>query len=249
MITFKGYIFIASVLGLIGVSLWVYNIYQDREQLKQEKAKLEQNIQATRDSLTQVADSLILVAVHVRDLNNALQEKTKEIVALNAKILAYIDSLQDTGTSIVVVTGDSVRVPFAGAKGITHYRGSTLYNSLTGKGTWDINFTYPEPVGIGTELVKEPDGVWRYKVWSMTPGVKVKANAALDDQTYMQLQKYKPPKSLNRFLIGPVLGYYGGLGAGYLIGDNWALTTHYTFINGRDKVLENVHVSVFYRPF
>ena len=246
---FKGYIYITLLLAILGVGWWIYNLYRDREQLQQEKAKVEQNAQALKDSINQLADSLTSTAVYVRDLNNALQKKTATTIALSAKILAYIDSLHDKGQAIIFLTGDTVNIRFAGEKGIADYSGYTSYNPKDDKASWDINITFPRPIGVGTELGKEQDGIWRYKVWSLTPGVKVKGNAVLDDKTYMQLQKYEPPKNLNRFLIGPVLGYYAGLGAGYLIGDNWALTTHYTFINGRDKALENVHVSIFYRPF
>jgi hypothetical protein len=247
--TFKQYVYIAIAILIFIGGVWAYNQWQDYQLLKQEKAKLEQNAQALQDSIHAYADSLSITAVFVRDLNNALHTEVGKNIALNSKILAYIDSLHSQGNSIIIVKGDSIYIPFKGTKGIADFNGWTLSRPTSDSATWDINITFPKPIDIGTELVQNDDKIWRYKVWSLTPGIKVKGSAILDEKTFAQLQKYEAPKSLHRFMIGVDLGFYAGPEIGFLLKDNWGIIGKYILLHKRDVALENIHLQILWRPF
>jgi len=243
----KIYLYIGIITLVIAAGAWAYGIYNDYQALKLEHGKLQQNELALRDSLEQKADSLNKTTTFVRDLNEQLVEKSGLYVALQAKFSAYVDSVHKHGTAVAVVTDSTVTVPFSGHASIVDYTGSTFYNIRTHDARWDIAFTFPNPILVGAGLVEE-EGIWKFNTWSLTAGVKVMGTGTLDNDTYRRLQKYAPPTPQKRFLLGGVVGQYGGLGAGYSA-DNWTVLGYYTLINSSLDVYRNVNVGLFWHPF
>jgi len=202
------------IVALAYGAWWSYGLYQQYQELLYQHSKTTQNEAALKDSLAVQADSLVQYAVFVRQLeseNELLQGKN---VALSSRIGVLVDEievLREEG--IVEITDSTIVVMFEGERGIVYYAGRTEGNYFTGEGTHSISFRF-KPIDVGSELFEDELGVWKIMTWSLTPGVKVKGVAVLDEDTYKAIQKYSKPEGFKNIGLGFTLNrewVYGGV--------------------------------------
>jgi hypothetical protein len=184
----KLYLYITISILVLAFGVWIYNLYQDNKRLQLEKDKFEQNAQALKDSISVMADSLTVTTSFVRDLNNKLDKKTKDYIALQSKYEVVVKKLHVHDTTTSIVTDSTVKVEFSGEQNIVKYNGYTLYDLLHKKSSYELTLSF-DPIAVQSEIFKDKDEKWKIRTYSLTSGVDVKGISIIDDKIFASMQK------------------------------------------------------------
>lgn len=245
----KYYLMIALGIALIVGGIWISNLYNEYQELLLEKQKVEQNEAALKDSIEAVRGELVKTTSFVRKLNEEKESLEKRYVALSISFKSYVDSVTAHGGA-TVVESDSQRVyTFAGqdSLGLIGYNGNVKHDLRTNEKTHRLSFSWLRPFESGATLIQE-NGIWKWEIRSLTPGVTVLGTGVLDDDTYRKLQKYGPPEPTKHFLIGGYVGSSIGPMLGYRA-DDWVVLGGYAILNSKDQPIQNIQVNLLWNPF
>ena len=195
-----------------------------------------------QDQLNQKAESLQVLAVQVKDLNN---EKNNEMnrkgywIAIAGEYKEALESIFSSGTGNNIAAEDSTgkyfQVTFGGKENFVSYLGGTKYYPLPPAHSiyWlTLNF---DTLDLVSNLYRDTDKLWKIKTESRTPGLKLKSYYTIDSTVFAHLISNTalpiPSPSTDWGLLGQgavshilpqtidaaVGGYYGGLSAKYFI--------------------------------
>jgi hypothetical protein len=248
------------VLAIIAASIFVYNLWSENQQLKAEKMVITQNQAAMKDLLTAKADSVTMLAVFVEDLNKKTKDITdenrklrNEIKLLKTQYQIVIDSIQILQHPTAEVVGDSMYIPILGKQSIVTYEGYAAGNIKTKNTDVNIKLSFQD-INAASELIQdETDNIWRMRVFSLTPGIKVKGVTVVDEGTFLKMRGTNiNNKKYNSIGIGGLIGsklFAPGVEIRY---NNWQFGAHYMLLNDFVKDLnwyDKTLISVHFFPF
>lgn len=245
----RHYLAIALGIALIVGAIWINNLYNDYQELLLEKQKVVQNEAALKDSIEAVRGELVKTTSFVRQLNEEKADLSKKYVALRVSFKSFVDSVKAHGGAIVVESDSQRTYTFAGqdSLGLISYNGRVDHNLKTDQKSHSLSFAWMKPFESGASLIQE-NGLWKWEIRSLTPGVTILGTGVLDDDTYRKLQKYGPPEPMKHFLIGGYIGNTAGPMLGYRSND-WIILGGYTLLNAQDAPVKNIQIGIMWNPF
>lgn len=217
------------ILLIVGLSIFGYIQYTQVQELKFEKTVLTQNELALRDSLTKTKDSIQTTVSYVRDLNDKYTKLQKKYIILQANYSTAIDTIKILKEGIAQMKNDSVAViPLNGKQGIASYNGQTEFNILSKRYRTTLDLAFDDILGASEVFLDKTDELWKIRMYSKTPGVKVIGYSTIDENTLREIKGVeKPCPPQYYFAVGGLLSknqIYGGV---MLKPSNWMVGLNY----------------------
>lgn len=199
--TLQTKLLIALSVLVIGFGYAIVRLYQYIEDQKAQIAATQmfarQNDAGLRQQLQQVRDSNQILALQVSSLNtdkSALQKKNTRYIAMTESLKLYIDSMSIRGKGIARDGEDSVgkysEVTFEGYQSFIRYAGFTRRYDKSSSFGLDL---FPDIIDIYSDVIRDSDNLWKIRVQSRTPGVKLKVYSVFDSTLFMNCLIPPPP--------------------------------------------------------
>jgi hypothetical protein len=225
------------VVGLIAIVAYGYSLYNQNQELLLEIDKRKQNEAALYDEWTKSKDSVQTLTVRVGNLNKDSISSNDEYIALKTKYQIALTTIEilDRPADTIVVSGDSVTVPFSGKEGIASYVGSTTANIKTKTGVVSLKLSFSDIETTSELFLDETDNLWKIRTVSLSPGVKLRGLSTIDDDTFRKIRgtPESEDSSLRTLALGGSVNNEQ-LFAGIVVSPgNWSVIINYKLFDKR----------------
>jgi len=230
------------ILAIALASIFGYLYFTERTDHANDNQLNTQKYNGLQDQMNQTADSLKILAVQIGDLNT---QKDKEAnrkgywMAIAEKYQGVLDSVFKSGEGNATAGEDSegkyFKSTFGGKENFVSYLGETKYYPLPlPRSTYNIKLGF-DTLNISSELYRDTDKLWKIKVESKTPGVRLKNYYTIDSTVFNSLisgtslpipdpatdwgvlGQLAVSRIIPNTVDGAVGGYYGVVSAKYFV--------------------------------